>query len=360
MATKTVVCPDCGAASAPGRYACSECGALLASVALTPRTWAGEDDSTARQAVRGVGAEESAGGAAAAVPEEGADGAIGAIGASLPDEDIAEDAAASPPAEPDVLRDACEPGDHDPSRDVSGAFAGSPGPATDGGWSTGPTPAAPMEPSWPPRGDTGPRDAPAPRTPAGAYLPPSAVLPPLDGSGAALAAASASVGGGTSGSVTASASRALEALSGALGGLRRPEAAARGPIVVGAGIVLIGFLLPWLNGPLNEGAFAGYLTRWGLAGSAMWLVFLGVAGLGVVAASSGRASSWPLGLPAVVFGAFLVGILWPYLLGAVNRSIGVWFVLVGALILAVGGALDRRPRHDAAGPAVPNAEPGGR
>jgi hypothetical protein len=34
MATKTIVCPECQAPAAPGRYACEQCGALLASLAL--------------------------------------------------------------------------------------------------------------------------------------------------------------------------------------------------------------------------------------------------------------------------------------------------------------------------------------
>ena len=37
MATKTVVCPECGSEAERGRYACSECGALLAAVAMAPR-----------------------------------------------------------------------------------------------------------------------------------------------------------------------------------------------------------------------------------------------------------------------------------------------------------------------------------
>ena len=41
MATRTIVCPECNASSAPGRYACAQCGALLASVAVTPRAWNG-------------------------------------------------------------------------------------------------------------------------------------------------------------------------------------------------------------------------------------------------------------------------------------------------------------------------------
>src|SRR5690242_8513066 len=39
MATQTVVCPECGSPSAPGRYTCNECGAFLDGVAVTPRSW---------------------------------------------------------------------------------------------------------------------------------------------------------------------------------------------------------------------------------------------------------------------------------------------------------------------------------
>src|SRR5690349_14211999 len=39
MATKTVVCPECGEAAAPGRYACADCGALLAAVGTFARRW---------------------------------------------------------------------------------------------------------------------------------------------------------------------------------------------------------------------------------------------------------------------------------------------------------------------------------
>ncbi|MBA2720310.1 MAG: hypothetical protein H0U52_13885, partial [Chloroflexi bacterium] len=48
MATKTVVCPECGSPAAPGRYACAECGALLAAVAVTPRVY----DAAATERVR--------------------------------------------------------------------------------------------------------------------------------------------------------------------------------------------------------------------------------------------------------------------------------------------------------------------
>jgi hypothetical protein len=38
MATKMLVCPECDSAVAPGRFACTSCGALLASVASAPRS----------------------------------------------------------------------------------------------------------------------------------------------------------------------------------------------------------------------------------------------------------------------------------------------------------------------------------
>ena len=94
------------------------------------------------------------------------------------------------------------------------------------------------------------------------------------------------------------------------------------------------------------GPFAGYLDRWGLAGGGLWLVFFALVGLALVASSSGRAASWPVGLPAVVAAGLLVGLLWPYLLGGFGRSIGVLVDFVGAIVLVVGGVLDQRARHD--------------
>src|SRR5258705_858455 len=37
MATKLLVCPECGEAVGPGRFACASCGTVLASVAGAPR-----------------------------------------------------------------------------------------------------------------------------------------------------------------------------------------------------------------------------------------------------------------------------------------------------------------------------------
>jgi hypothetical protein len=46
MAIKTIVCPECQALAAPGRYACAKCGALLASVAVSARTYGGSAAGT--------------------------------------------------------------------------------------------------------------------------------------------------------------------------------------------------------------------------------------------------------------------------------------------------------------------------
>ena len=46
MATKLLVCPDCASDVAPGRFACTSCGALLASVASAPRALGGTEALT--------------------------------------------------------------------------------------------------------------------------------------------------------------------------------------------------------------------------------------------------------------------------------------------------------------------------
>ncbi len=40
MATKVVVCPECESPLVPGRFSCSGCGTLLASVASVSRPFA--------------------------------------------------------------------------------------------------------------------------------------------------------------------------------------------------------------------------------------------------------------------------------------------------------------------------------
>jgi phosphatidylserine synthase len=91
---------------------------------------------------------------------------------------------------------------------------------------------------------------------------------------------------------------------------------------------------------------ANYLDRWGLAGPGVWLVLIGLVALATIAGSSGRTASWPVGLPAVVAAAFLAGLVWPYAVGGFGRSIGIWIVVIGAVVLLVGGLLARQARHE--------------
>ena len=110
-------------------------------------------------------------------------------------------------------------------------------------------------------------------------------------------------------------------------------------MAAGAGLSALGLLLPWVNTLPGANPLAGYLDRWGIAGPGLWLVFAGLLALTAIAGSSGRTASWPVGLPAVATAAFLLGL-------GFGRSMGIWVVLVGAAVLAVGGLLDRRGRHD--------------
>jgi len=408
MATKTVVCPDCGAAAAPGRYACPECSALLASVAVTPRSWPATEDggspdgATARAEVTAPPAlmtqvdpdlepnrvepeSEPEPAEAAALAEAAAARRPSSAVAFDEDAPLGSAGAVHDPVEPGVLPDLADDLDHQavaaeevawPTHEATAPFFSpvdprprfapepEPAPSFDG---APVVPATSAAPAWPPAGGNGAIARPEPRTPAGAYLPPSAVLPPLDGGADPATAATAHVAGQTTaptddlGSALRTwASRASAALGDALEGIDVTADGTRRAVAIGAGIAALGVLLPWINGPANEGALAGYLDRWGLAGPGMWLVFLGIVALAVIAASSGRAAAWPVGLPAIGVACFLGGVLWPYVLGGFGRSIGVWVVLAGAIVLAVGGVLDRADRHPEAHPGVSTGDIGGR
>jgi hypothetical protein len=327
MATKTVVCPECGSAAGPARYACAECGAMLAAVGPAQRT---------RKAAAGTAADADL---ARIGQPEGANQLDGT----------------DPIGPADVLHDLLSSA---PTDDTTAATAATV--ATAPSDSIAATAAIATAPSWPPAGDHGPLPAPEPRTPAGAYLPPSAVLPPLDGA-IAVGGLAGPIGTGAiafaarSGAIPDSApsapigswvGRGSAALTDGLGSIRVPAETSRGAVAVGAGLAAVGILLPWVNTLPGANPLANYLDRWGLAGPGLWLVLMGLLALGAVAASSGRAASWPVGLPAIIVAAFLVGLVWPYVAGAFGRSIGIWFVSCGAIVLLVGGLLDRRGRHD--------------
>ncbi|MEO5939687.1 MAG: hypothetical protein ABIZ72_02135, partial [Candidatus Limnocylindrales bacterium] len=230
-------------------------------------------------------------------------------------------------------------------------------------WSDGAAPEDAAEDApgaWPPVGDRGVVTWPAPRTPAGSYLPPSAVLPPLDAA-PRMAIAAPDVPSAVvehAGAATAWAGRSRAALGDALDGIELTADGARRAVAIGAGIAALGMLLPWVNGLPAAGPFAGYLDRWGLAGPGMWLVLVALVVLAAVAMSAGRPARWPVALPGVALAAFLGGLLWPYFLGGFGRSFGMWVVLIGAIVLAVGAVLDRRGRHGATDAGVPSGDGG--
>jgi hypothetical protein len=355
MATKTVVCPECGSEAERGRYACAECGALLAAVAMTPRANGSAlgtdldgrvadlgdtvavagfgpdtDDEVARAAAAQPTTEAIAADPIAVPASEGdptdvqptdvdppgwvAGPAAQTAGGAAFDENAPLASAVRPSLAPNVLHDLADTAEID---DASAVTTG---------------------PSWPPPGDRGPIPAPEPRTPAGAYLPPSAVLPPLDLPATAAPEPESAVG--------TWASRSSAALSDALESIHVTADASRRAVAAGAGLGAVGILLPWVNTLPGANPLAGYLDRWGLAGPGLWLVFAGLLALTAIAGSSGRTASWPVGLPSVATGAFLVGLVWPYVIGGIGRSIGIWVVLVGAAVLVAGGLLDGRSRHD--------------
>ena len=355
MATKTVVCPECGSEAERGRYACSECGVLLAAVAMTPRANGSAQGTDLNGRATALGEMV----AVAGFESEADDEVPQAANAQPTTEAIAADPIAVPASE--VGRIDVQPTDLDspfwvdgPAAQPAGGAAFDENAPLASAIRSSPAPdvlhdltdtaelddvsALTTAPSWPPPGDRGPIPAPEPRTPAGAYLPPSAVLPPLD--------LPAPVAPEPESAIGTWASRSTAALSDALESIHVTADASRRAVATGAGLSTFGLLLPWVNTLPGGTPLAGYLDRWGLAGPGLWLVFAGLLALTAIAGSAGRTASWPVGLASVVTGAFLVGLLWPYVIDGFGRSIGVWVVLVGAAVLVVSGLLDRRTRHD--------------
>ncbi len=113
-------------------------------------------------------------------------------------------------------------------------------------------------------------------------------------------------------------------------------------VLLGAGISLLGFLLPWADIVIGSGVMDGYVAQWGLAGPGHPIVLLLVAALFGMTLMIERLPRWArLGLPSIGLACLLIGLAWPYLAGPFDAAIGVYVVAVGALVMIAGGLLDR-------------------
>jgi hypothetical protein len=404
MATKTVVCPECGVPAAPGRYACAECGALLAAVGGLPRTW-----PTMQPAVEPM--IEPTVEPMVANPPPTAAPLSPATAEASPVVDPPANGTKSSSRRPRIRR--ASPVEAPVETPIAATTKAAPAPAAapapvpapaapEPSWpvdpvapvvrrrlSASPLPVAPpstvvpdeadapfepatqdeeeiearraslaplsasLSPSWPPPGDRGPAPLPIERTPAGAYLAPSAVLPPLDAPAIAQNGSQPT----SSGAPAAQPERAKEprgprpSLTERLDAFGITEETPRRVAGASAAIAALGFVLPWRSSPFGGDLIDGYISHWGLAGPGNWLVvglLLGLASLGL---TRGRLARLPVGLPGVALATLLVGLLWPSLFSAGAKPVGIWVVLAGAILLATAGVLAAR-RHEVSEPPV--------
>jgi hypothetical protein len=384
MATKTVVCPECDSPLAPGRFSCSVCGALVASVATVSRSFA----PVAEQMAYSVAAEAAppaeppepappvpnVAPPAATAPSPVRKPRLPSAPSRRPKATPAADATngsngsapAGPPAMPVappepmswVLAEPArpEPARPEPARvELAGdmppqvSASHSPVPAVLAAVPAVGAPAAvptwPDRPVWPPVRNidavAAPVEPPAPRVPAGAYLPPSAVLPPaealpLPGTARPDAAATGKGDG------WASVSSDWRGRLGDAGSLGLPADLPTRVVMLGAGLALLGFLMPWADIVIGSGLMDGYVAKWGLAGPGHPMVLVLVASLFGLALIADRLPRWVrLGLPSIGLAGLLIGLAWPYLVGPFDASVGVYVVAVGAILMIAGGLLDR-------------------
>jgi len=371
MATKTVVCPECDSPLAPGRFSCSVCGALVASVATMPRPFAPVEAvaPAVHVPVAPAVAEGAAWPAQVMAPAEPTPQAAASVAsAPVPQPSAPAPAAVRRPRTTPALPrrpksavpvDAASERNGGPGLEPTPAPVAAAPPTTwvlaeparperaDAAPYVSPMPAA--APSWPDRPVWPPAraiDAVAPpvepataRVPAGAYLPPSAVLPPAE----ALPLPSAARANATDpGSDAADSNRWRIQLGDGAGPLGLPTDVATRVVLLGAGISLLGFLLPWADIVIGSGVMDGYVAQWGLAGPGHPLILLLVAALFGLTLVVERLPRWArLGLPSIGLACLLIGLAWPYLAGPFDASIGVYVVAIGAVVMIAGGLLDR-------------------
>jgi hypothetical protein len=402
MATKTVVCPECDAPLSPGRFACSSCGALVASIATVSRSFTHVEEilppvpapsipdapppasripsparfdeplpprlakvlPPTRRAVPTPRPETPA-----PTPRQETPAPTVRVTTPAPRAPRRTQRPVAPEQEPltwvldereqalPVTAPLVAPTRAAPPPEAPVQV--NPPPEPPMAASPSAEPSWPAHPTWPPPKPVGEIDLPiepmAPRVAAGAYLPPSAVLPP--GESLPIAGHARNGPGEAEGRPEREASPSLRSrfrLGDGTGPAGMPVEIPTRVVVFGAAVAALGFLLPWADIVIGSNALGGYLSQWGLAGPGHVIILALVVGLALLALFAERLPRWVrLGLPSIGVACLLTGIIWPYLIGPFDASIGVYVVAVGAIVIIAGGLLDRvATRHAEAATTV--------
>jgi len=404
MATKTVVCPECGEVLPQGRLSCPACGALVASVAGAPggsRLAPAERDDrpteapAAPAAATAVAPTRSRRGrpkatdptaeptdptparASAERPEASSQPAHGGA-LSTPDPNrVIATAAPATPSVPPILRDWSNPApsvaaglhaerwDDDPddaeatddadTRIAAFAAAADADPGPDPSSIALPTP----RPGFAfPSAREAVGGEPLRPAPAGAWLPPSAVFaatprPMPAGVGAPSPAAVASSAASPASSESPPRRADDVALLSDLP-FDAPDTLPGWLVAVGAGISVVSFLLPWSAVVLGSGSLdQGWTDTWGVASPSHLVVLLAALAVLALTTFPNRVPGWiRTGLAPLVLGGILLGLLWPYLFGGYGAGFGALAEAIGALLLVAGGILALRPARHGAGDAA--------
>ena len=122
--------------------------------------------------------------------------------------------------------------------------------------------------------------------------------------------------------------------------LRRPASFPAWLTTGGFALAILGLFLPWSTESIGAGSGDTYFDTWGLAPAGHWMVLVAVLVGLVLALVPTRVPIWIRDrVLAPITAGLLVGITLPYLLGGLDRQIGVIVLVSGAVFLAAGSIL---------------------
>ncbi len=165
----------------------------------------------------------------------------------------------------------------------------------------------------------------------GAYVPPSPVIT----AGPALPAREyAGANGGPAGAAAAALASDASAAKDETGRLDALDPAKVAEFidwmaVAGAALAAVGFVLPWSVTVIGSSG-VDYFERWGLAGPGHPLIVIALLAILVLAILHNPIPAWiRVGIAGLAVGSFLLGMLWPYVVGPLGALPGAIASLVG-------------------------------